>query len=135
MIQERVRATYNQLPFHHLPRIMVKYLVIEATKKLNFFPNKYSVLQHYSPSMILHQETLDYNHHCKFTFGECVQAHDDTAIKNNNAPCTLDCIYLQPSGNAQGEHKLFHLQTNAVTTCAWCTAIPITISVINQVLT
>ena len=29
-IKERVRCTYHQLPFVHLPRILVKYLVIDA---------------------------------------------------------------------------------------------------------
>ena len=37
-IQERIRAAYHQLPFYHLPCILVKYLVVDATKRLNYFP-------------------------------------------------------------------------------------------------
>jgi len=36
-IQEYVWATYNGLPYTHLPHILVKYLVTEAARKLIFF--------------------------------------------------------------------------------------------------
>jgi hypothetical protein len=97
---------------NHLLRIMVKYLVVKVAKKLNFFPNKYSVSKHYSPSIILHQENFDYEQHFKFAFGKYVQAHNNPKIKNTNAPSSLNCIYLfGPEGNVQGGHKLLHLQT------------------------
>jgi hypothetical protein len=60
VIQERVRAAYHRFPYTHLPCILVKYLVIESTKKLNFFPNKYGVSKVFSPRMIMHHENLDY---------------------------------------------------------------------------
>jgi hypothetical protein len=37
VIKERIRATYHWLLFERLPRIMVKMLVLESAKKLNFF--------------------------------------------------------------------------------------------------
>jgi hypothetical protein len=51
VIQERVHAAYHRFPYTHLPRTLVKYLVIESTKKLNFFPNKYGVSKVFSPRM------------------------------------------------------------------------------------
>ena len=36
-IKERVQASYHRLPYTHLPQMLIKYLVTEATKKLNFF--------------------------------------------------------------------------------------------------
>ena len=36
-IRERVRASYYQMPYKHLPRILVKYMVSEAARKLNYF--------------------------------------------------------------------------------------------------
>jgi hypothetical protein len=60
VIQERVRAAYHRFPFMHLPRNLVKYLVMESAKKLNFFPNKYRVSKVFSPHMIMHHENLDY---------------------------------------------------------------------------
>ena len=63
VIQERVRALYHRFPFTDLPRILVKHSVIESTKKLNFFPNKYGVCKYFSLSMILLQDKLDYECH------------------------------------------------------------------------
>ena len=55
-------------------------MVIEAAKKLIFFPIKNGVSKHYSPRMILHKENLDYEKHCKYVLGEYVQAHEDQHI-------------------------------------------------------
>ena len=42
-IKERWRATFHRLPFTYLTKIMVKYMVTEAAKKLNVFTAKYGV--------------------------------------------------------------------------------------------
>jgi hypothetical protein len=60
VIKEQVWATYHHLPFSHLPCIMIKILVINSAKKLNFFPSKHGISKYYSPWMILHQRNLDY---------------------------------------------------------------------------
>jgi hypothetical protein len=133
VIKERVRATYHRLPFHHLPRTIVKLLVSESTKKLNFFPVKGGIYPYYSPRMILHQRNLDYEKHCKHAFGSYVQAHDDPKSKNTNASRTLDCIYLRYTDNIQGVHELLHLQTNEIVYRQYITLVPITSSVIKQV--
>ncbi len=132
-IKERVRSTYHRLPYDHLPRIMVKYLVMESTKKLNFFPNKHGVSKHYSRRMILHQENLDYNRHCKFVFGEYVQAHDEPQNTNTNAPRSLDCIYLRPTDNIQGGHEVLHLQTNQVVKRRTLTPAVVTPTIVKMV--
>jgi hypothetical protein len=133
VIQERVRSAYHRFPYTHLPRILVKYLVMESTKKLNFFPNKNGVSKYFSPRMIMHHENLDYERHCKYQIGEYVQAHDEPPQTNTNAPRSLDCIYLRPMDNAQGGHELLHLQTNKVVKRRKLTKIPITPSIIKQV--
>ena len=132
-IQERVRCNYYQLPYVHLPKIVVKYLVSESVKKLNFFPNKNGVSKYFSPRMILHKENLDFKKHCKYVLGEYVQAFEDEASKNNKKPRTLDCLYLRPTNNHQLGYELLHLQTNRVITRHSITSVPITPSVINQV--
>ena len=133
VIQERVRAAYHRFPYTHLPRILVKFLVMESTKKLNFFPNKNGVSKYFSPRMIMHHENLDYERHCKYQIGEYVQAHDEPPQTNTNAARSLDCIYLRPMDNAQGGHELLHLQTNKVVKRRQLTKVPITPSIINQV--
>jgi hypothetical protein len=106
---------------------------MESTKKLNFFPNKYGVSKVFSPHMIMHQENLDYERHCKYQIGEYVQAHEEPKHTNTNPPRSLDCIYLRPMDNAQGGHELLHLQTNKVVKQRNLTKIPITPSIIKQV--
>ena len=133
VIQERVQAAYHRFPFTHLPRILVKYLVMESTKKLNFFPNKHGVSKYFGLRMIMHQENLDHERHCKYQIGEYVQAHHEPNHTNTNAPRLLDCIYLRLMDNAQGGHKLLHLQTNKVIKQRTLTKIPMPPSIIKQV--
>jgi hypothetical protein len=85
---------------------MVKMLVTESAKKLNFFPAKNGVSPYYSPRMILHQHNLDYNRHFKYAFGTYVQAHDESEISNTNAARNLNYIYMPYNDNVQGGHEL-----------------------------
>jgi hypothetical protein len=39
VIKERYRAAFHRLPFKRLPKIMIKILAMDCTKKLNFFPS------------------------------------------------------------------------------------------------
>jgi hypothetical protein len=133
VIKEQIRATYHRLPYDRLPRIMVKVLVDDSAKKLNFFPAKNGISQYYSPRMILHQRNLDYDKHCQYAFGTYVQAHDEPDPSNTNAPRTLDCIYLRYNDNEQGGHDLLHLQTNHMITRRRVTPIPITPAIIKMV--
>ena len=130
VIKERVRATYHRLPYCHLTRMLVKMLVTESAKKLNFFPAKHGVSQFYSPRMMLHQRNLDYNRHCQYALGTYVQAHDEPQFSNTNAPRSLDCIYLRYNDNVQGGHELLHLPTNSMLTRRTITPVPITPAVI-----
>jgi len=133
VIKERIRSTYHRLPFYRMTRTMVKVLVCESAKKLNFFPVKGGISPYFSPRMILHQRSLDYSKHCKYSFGSYVQAHDDPSIKNSNAPRTLDCLYLRYADNMQGGHQLLHLQTNSIITRQFLTLTPITKPILRQV--
>jgi hypothetical protein len=82
---------------------------MESAKKLNFFPNKYGVSKVFSPRMIMHHESLDYERHCKYQIDEFIQAHEEPNHTNTNAPRSLDCIYLRPMDNAQGGHELYYI--------------------------
>jgi len=105
-IKERVRVNYHYLPYTRWTRIMVKAVVAEAAKKLTFFPAKDGISPYYSPRMLVHKKTLDYDKHCRYSFGMYVQAHDELTPSNTNAPRTLDCIYLRYTDSAQGGHDL-----------------------------
>ena len=85
-IRERVRTQYHQLPYKNIPKVMIKFLVMESARKLNFFPQKGSISEYYSPRNILHQSSLEYKKHCSYPFATYVQACHETNPTNTNAP-------------------------------------------------
>jgi hypothetical protein len=54
VVKERCRATIHGNPFKALPRVLMKPVVQECTRKLNFFPAKGGCSDYYSPQEILH---------------------------------------------------------------------------------
>ena len=132
-IKERVRSQYYALPYRTLCKKMIIALVMESAAKLNWFPPKNGVSQAYSPRMLIHRRKISYPKHCSIPIFSYVQAHDDPNPKNNQAPRTLDCIYLRPNFNEQGGHMLLHLATNEYITRAKVTVVPVTQQVIDMV--
>lgn len=133
VIQDLVRDTYHCLSFRHLPRNLYIYLVSECTKKLNFFPAKYGVSKYYSLRMIINQQNLYYEKHCKIVFGTYVVGHNKPTILNTNAADVLDGIYIRYNSNHQGGLDFLHLQTNRPVIRQNVTTIPITSNIIKQV--
>ena len=118
---------------------MIKSLITESAKKLNFFPAKNGISLYYSSRMIQHYQNLGYCawHHCQFALNAYVHAPEKPVFPNHtNAPCSLDCIYLRYNDNAQGVHELQHLPTNSLITRCTVTPLPPTpLAIINQVHT
>ena len=59
-IKERFRAAYHRLPYKAMTRIMIRYLAMDCTNKLNLFPAKGGISEYYSPRTILNQRCLLY---------------------------------------------------------------------------
>ena len=133
VIKERFRATFHRLPFTRLPAIMIKILAMESTKKLIFFPAANGISPYFSPRMIIHHETLDYNKHCLIPFGSYVQAHNEPEPSNSQLPRTLDCIYLRYMNNKQGGHELLDLRTGSIIHRRVVTQVPMGRDVIDLV--
>jgi hypothetical protein len=133
VIKERFRAAFHRLPFTKIPKIMIKVLAMECTKRLNYFPPKGGVSPYYSPRMILHQENLDYAKHCRVPFGTYIQAHQEPSPTNTQHPRTLDCLYMRYLSNKQGGHELLDLRTGRLITRRAITPVPMTQSVIELV--
>ena len=129
-LQERVRAAYHRLPYDALPKAIMKVLVSEAARKLNFFPNRHGISPHYSPRQIVHRTGLSYKHHCQYSLGSYVQAHDEPDPTNTQAPRTLDGIYLRPIDNG---HEIYNLQTQSVIARRDLTVLPVTPTIIKAV--
>ena len=83
-IKERIRATFQRLPYKAIPRIMIQYLAMVSSMQLNFFPAKGGVSTYYSPRMIMDQMNLDYTKHCATPFGAYVQANHESNPHNTN---------------------------------------------------
>ena len=106
----------------------MKILVMESASKLNYFPNKHGISKYYSPRQILLKRSLDYDHDCKYYFGQCVQAHEETT--NTQAGCTKEALCMRP---IEGGHQVYSPATDEVTRCTKVTPLPVPPSVIDAV--
>ena len=133
VIKERFRAIFHRSPFKTLPRSVIKYLVMECARKLNFFPAKGGCSSYYSPREIMHHVKLNYKLHCSVPTLSHVLAHEEPKPTNTARARALDCLYLRSTDNAQGGHEVYHIPTRQVLTRAYVTVVPITQTVIDTV--
>ena len=66
---------------------------METARKLNYFPAKHGISQHYSPRQIVHQEKLDFKKHCQYYLGQYVQAHEEHEPRNTQRARTIEALY------------------------------------------
>jgi hypothetical protein len=135
MVKEHIRATIHGMPFKAIPRVLIKCVVEECTRKLNFFPAKHGCSEYFSPREILHERKLNYAHECQIPTLSYVLIHDEPTPTISMQPCALDGIYMRPISNANGGHAMLHLATNEIITWRNLTVIPITPAVIKAVET
>ena len=129
-IKERVRSTFHRLPYKALPIAMMRVLVVESARKLNFFPNKNGISKYFSPRQIVHRVVLDYDTNCKYAFGSYVQAHNEPDPTNTQAPRSIDAIYMRPIPNG---HEVYDLSTQRIIIRRSLTLLPITPAIIRAV--
>jgi hypothetical protein len=107
-------------------------MVFYAVKLLNYFPAKGGVSEIYSPKTIMSGDIIDFK---KFSlsFGSYCQVHEKKLPCNSLVNRTLGAISLGPSGNTQGGHKFFTLNTSQVITCRSWDVIPMPKSIVDKV--
>ncbi|MGL5918789.1 MAG: hypothetical protein ACRCYM_06045, partial [Cetobacterium sp.] len=115
-IKERIRATFHNMPFKRIPKVMIKESSTRVTHLLNIFPAKGGISSYYSPYTILSGKSIDYEKELSIPFGAYVQGSNKPKPSNTNAPRTLDCINLGPVKSKQGGHKLMDISTGKVIT-------------------
>jgi hypothetical protein len=132
VVKERVRSIRHSLPFQTIPKVILTHMVFYAVKLLNYFPVKGGVSEIYGPKAIMSGEVLDFK---KFSlpFGSYCQVHEEKLPRNSLVGRTLGAISLGPSGNAQGGHRFFTLNTSRVITRRSWDAIPMPQSVVDRV--
>ncbi len=104
----------SDLPYTPLPRQAVIHLVYFAVLWINSLPAATGVSDKYSPWEVVLSCKLNFKKHCKTTFGSYVKAHDDPTITNTMRPQTFPGIFLGLTGNRQGTHKVFYINTGIV---------------------
>jgi hypothetical protein len=132
VIKERVRAVIYSIPFNSIPARMLIHAVLFVVKQLNLFPVKGGILSKLSPKQIMSGEVVQYKF-CAMSFGRYCQIHEEDQPRNSTAARTQGAILLGPSGNAQGGHKFYTLNTGKVVVCRAWTELPTPASVISRV--
>ena len=78
-------------------------------------------------------QTVDFNWHCKYEFGEYVQTHEQH--DNSMSPRTIGALAMRPTGNAQGNYYFFSLSTGRIINRVHATKLPMPDDVIERVNT
>jgi hypothetical protein len=112
--KERSRALLLDLSFTLLPRQVIIHLVYIAVLWLNSLPAAAGVSKKYPPCKIVLGHELNFTKHCKATFGSYVDTHDHPTITNTMHLCKIPGIFLGPTGDCQGTHKVFDINTGVV---------------------
>jgi hypothetical protein len=128
-----MRAIYNTpLPFNQVPPRIVIEMAKHAIYWLNAFPHPIGVSDSsLSPRTIITGQTVDFNRHCKYEFGQYVQTHEQH--DNSMSPRTIGALAMRPTGNAQGNYYFFSLSTGRIINRAHATQLPMPDDVIKRV--
>jgi hypothetical protein len=134
-IKEQSHALVSDHPFKVLPHQAVIHLFYLAVLWLNSLPMAAGVSEQYSPHKIVLGCKIDFVEPCITPFGSYVKAQDSSTITNTMQLCTFPEIFLGPTRNRQGTHKVFDIYTGAIKKP--CTVMPLPmpnrfISVVNN---
>lgn len=130
-LKERCRAAYNALPFRKMPSRMMVELVYAMTFWIHAFPAIDGVSAAISPRELITGVNINAARHCVIPFGAYVQTHEphDNSMESR----TTGAIALRPTGNAQGGHYFFNLQTGRRISRNHWTEIPTPVEAIERV--
>ena len=97
-----------------LPKQVIIHIVYFVVFWLNAPPATNGISEVHSPREIVLGRSIDYNLHCRATFGQYVHTHIDPDVTNDTKGRTFAGIYLGPTGNLQGTVKTMDLNTGHV---------------------
>ena len=110
-LKEAFRVMLHRSGYGSIPKTMIIALGEYVAEYYNMFPAKHGVSEYYSPNMLVEQKVLDYEKHCKYEFGEYVQAAHENDPTNVMTERSIDAIYLYPNTNQQGGHVVMNVHT------------------------
>ena len=102
---------FHRTPCLTMPKLMMQESAELTTERLNCFPVKHSMSKHHGLRVIMNQEPVDHNKHCKHEFGGHVHAHHQHDPTQSMIERTIDAVCLQPNLNQQGGHRVVNLHT------------------------
>jgi len=94
-VKERMRCSYNSVPFARVPSRMVVELASREVFWLNAFPPADGISVTLSPRTIVTGQTVHHDRHCKFDFGQYVQTHNHTTTLWLHVPLALSPFVLR----------------------------------------
>ena len=131
-IKERMRVAHARMPFKAIPRIMTEQLAETVTEKLNWFPAKNGISEHYSPEQIVDHRNVNFKRDCVSEFGAYV--HGSGGESNNKmAPRTVEGVYIRATRNERGGHRILNLNTKKFIIRPKVVVLPATDQVIARV--
>jgi Reverse transcriptase (RNA-dependent DNA polymerase) len=130
-IKETIRATIHGMPYHRLPRAIVKELVSMATRTNNMLPHSDGISDTLSPATIVTGLPKHDFNTMTLEFGSYVQVYDGTS--NNTKSRTLGAIATNPTGNSSGDHFFVSLESgDRIHRRSW-TVLPVSDAAISRV--
>jgi hypothetical protein len=108
-VKETIHATIHGMPYHRLPRAMVKELLSMAVRTNNMLPHADGISDTMSPATIVTGLPKPNFNTMTLEFGSYVQVYYGTS--NNAKSRTLGAIATNPKGNSNGDHFFMSLET------------------------
>jgi hypothetical protein len=106
-LKERLRSCVHGLPFRHLPKLMVRHMMMDVVRCLNQFPWKNGISDALSPAAIVTGAAPPDFNNMRLEFGTYVQVFEDNSPSNTPKARSLGAITLNPTGNAQGDYFFY----------------------------
>jgi hypothetical protein len=107
-MKERLRSCVHGLPFHRLPRLLIKHLVDDVVRNVNSFPWPNGVSDTLSPASIVTGVPSPDFTKLKLEFGTYVQVFEANDPSNTPKARSVGVIALNPTGNAAGDYWFHH---------------------------
>jgi len=121
-IKERTRAQYATFPFKALPPRLVIKMVYASVFCLNAFPVSSGISKTIIPWKFVTGGNIDYKKHCFLEFGSYVKTHE--SHDNSMLARTIGAIAQHTTGNNQGCHYFFSLESCRRINGSKCTSLP-----------
>jgi hypothetical protein len=118
-IKEKARSLWASLPYEQLPGIVIIYMVLHASRVVNYY---------YSPRMIMKDEQLSMDE-LRLPFDTYVQVKEPSTQTNSMLPRTRGAIALGLSGNTTGGQVFMVLDTSQLIRRSQYRVIPVTAEV------